>query len=152
MWLVYARCVDNNDVGNMDPPLGTFWNSAVRSAHCLRWQANHRETPWEEGCTICLGSDATLPKNFTITKSITFLQGCKTSINKIVNVIILWAHQFDNADARRMLACVLAMRGSRGGVPGGRGEIVKVGRLILKLGSRPWSLKHDVRTCTHNYS
>jgi hypothetical protein len=43
--------------------------------------------------------------------------------------------KFDNADARRMLICVLALRGGRGGVLGERGGVVKVCRLIVKLGS-----------------
>ncbi len=60
--------------------------------------------------------------------------------------------KLDDANAGRMPACVLALRGGRGGVPGGRGGVLKVCRLIVKLGSRPWPHKHYVRTCTHNNS
>jgi hypothetical protein len=45
--------------------------------------------------------------------------------------------EFEDADAGRMLTCVLALRGGRGMVLGGRGGVVKVRRLIVKLGSRP---------------
>jgi hypothetical protein len=46
--------------------------------------------------------------------------------------------KFDDADARRMPACVLVLRGGRGGVSGGRGGVLKVRRLIIELGSRPY--------------
>ncbi len=45
--------------------------------------------------------------------------------------------KFDNANAGRTPACVLALRGGRGGVPEGIGGVVKVRRLIVKLGSQP---------------
>ncbi len=45
--------------------------------------------------------------------------------------------KLDNADAGRIPACVLALKGGRGGVSGGREGVVKVRRLIVKLGSRP---------------
>ncbi len=45
--------------------------------------------------------------------------------------------KLDNADSGRTPAYVLALRGGRGGVPGGRGGVVKVTRLNVKLGSQP---------------
>ncbi len=45
--------------------------------------------------------------------------------------------KFDNANVVRMPTSVLALSGGRGGVPGGRGGVVKVTRLIIKLESRP---------------
>ena len=60
--------------------------------------------------------------------------------------------EFDNANAWRMPACVLELRGGRREVPGGRGGVVKVSSLVLKLGSRPRRHKHNVHICIHNNS
>jgi hypothetical protein len=60
--------------------------------------------------------------------------------------------EFDDVNAERTPACVLALRGGKGEVPGGRQGVIKVCRLIVKLGSRTFQHKHNVRTCMHNNS
>jgi hypothetical protein len=47
--------------------------------------------------------------------------------------------------------CV-GVEGWQGGVPRGRGGVVKVSRLVVELGSWPQQHKHNVRTCMHNNS
>jgi hypothetical protein len=44
--------------------------------------------------------------------------------------------EFDVADAKWMPTCALALRGARGGAPGGRNGGIKMRRLIVQLGSR----------------
>ena len=59
---------------------------------------------------------------------------------------------FDVADATCVVSWVLAMRGGRGGWPGGRIEGVVRTLLIVELGSLVFFGKHDVRACTRNNS
>jgi hypothetical protein len=55
-----------------------------------------------------------------------------------LSTLVFWERiEFDNTNAERMPTCVLALRGGRGGVPEGRGGVIKVTRLIVKLGSQP---------------
>jgi hypothetical protein len=61
----------------------------------------------------------------------------KHSLTRLSTLAFCKLAKLDDADAGRTPACVLALRGSRGGVPGGRGGVVKVRKLIVKLGSRP---------------
>jgi hypothetical protein len=61
----------------------------------------------------------------------------KHSLTRLPTLAFWELAKLDDANAGRMPACVLALRGGRGGVPGGRRGVVKVRRLIVKLGSRP---------------
>jgi hypothetical protein len=60
------------------------------------------------------------------------------------------ATKYDNAEAGRMPAYVLVLRGGKGGVAGGRSGIVEVHRLIVHLGSRHLQQRSDVQQLTLN--
>ncbi len=101
--------------GKYGPPLGTFWNSSLRSAVRLCQQAGHRLTPWEEGCAVCLVSKATLPKNFAITKCVNFWQHCKVSVDKIVNDGILQAQWIRQCQCQEDACMCVGIEGQQGG-------------------------------------
>ncbi len=83
-------------------------------------------------------SNTSLPKNLPLPKApISGSNAAKHPLMRLSTLAFCKRIEFDNANARRTPACVLALRGGRGGVPGERGGVVKVRTLILKLGSLP---------------
>ena len=129
--------MNDNDVGNMDPPLAPSETvpSAVPSASAGKLV---KDRPLGKRGALFVWSARPLSPRISpspkasISGSITQHQLTRMSTLAFCKRI-----EFDDANAGRTPACVLALRGDRGGVPGGRGGVVKVTRLNVKLGSQP---------------
>jgi hypothetical protein len=76
------------------------------------------------------------PRILPSPKAFISVNNAKHSLTRLSTLAFCELTKLDDDNAGRTLACVLVLRGGRGGVPGGRGGVVKVTRLV-KLGSRP---------------
>ncbi len=152
IWLLCAHCVDDNDIGNMNPLLVP--SKTVPSA-VLSTSARKLVKDWHVGKRGALFVWSVMPPSpriLPLPKESISGRDAKQPSTRLSTFEFCKRIKLDNANAGRTPTCVLALRGGRGGVPGGRGAVVKVHRLIVKLGSQPYQHKHNVRTCTHNNS
>ncbi len=151
IWLLHARCINNNYVGNIDPPLVLAETvlSAVPSTSAGKLVIDRPHAKRD-----ALFDWLAMPPPPRICHCSASLSGsnAKHLLTRLSTSAFCKLTKFDNANVGRTPTCVLALSNGRRGVPGGRGGVVKVTRFIFKLGSQPWPCKQDAHTCTHNYS
>ncbi len=72
------------------------------------------------------------PTILPLPKVTIFDSGAKHLLTRLSTLVFCNRIKFANAHAKRTPTCVLALKGGREGVLGGRGRVIKVCRLIVK--------------------